>query len=150
MSRYQVASSSTIPAPPQTVYGVIADYRNHHPRIVPPEYFQDLVVTAGGVGAGTRTRFRMTVLGTTQTFEHVVSEPEPGRVLVETDEEGASVTTFTVDPSGVGTRLTIATDMRAKPGIAGRIEKLLTSMVLRRIYRKELARIAAYVAQRPV
>jgi Polyketide cyclase / dehydrase and lipid transport len=149
MTRYQVSSTGTIPVSPSRVYAVIADYRVHHPRIVPPEYFQKVEVTEGGVGAGTRTRIVMRVLGTTREFEHIITEPEPGRVLVEADPDGLGGTTFTVDrgDSNDSTRLTITTEAVARPGVAGAAERVLSSMLLRRIHRKEIARIAEYVAQ---
>jgi uncharacterized protein YndB with AHSA1/START domain len=157
MTRYRVARSGTIAAPPVRVYAVLADYREHHPRIVPPEHFPRIEVLAGGVGAGTRTRVTMKFLGTSRTFEHVISEPQPGRVLAESDPDGSHATTFTVEPdpghgptAGVGsTHLTIATELTARPGISGALERILTSFMLRRIYRKEIARLAEYVARRP-
>ena len=53
----------------------------------------------GGIGAGTVIRFQMSALGQKRTLRAEITEPEPGRVLVETylDSNGA-VTTFTVDP----------------------------------------------------
>jgi polyketide cyclase/dehydrase/lipid transport protein len=152
MTRYRVGSSGTIGAPPSRVYAVIADYRQHHPRIVPPEYFRKLEVVAGGVGAGTRTRVQMRLLGTSREFEHVITEPEPGRVLVESDVDGSNATTFTVDPgdSSESTHLTITTELVARPGISGVLERLLSSLMLRRVYRKEIARLAEYVAQQRV
>jgi hypothetical protein len=88
----------------------------------------------------------MRVLGSTRVFEHVISEPEPGRVLVETDVSGYSTTTFTVDPSGDGfcTRLTIVTDFNARGGLLGRIERWIAASILRRIYAEELRLLAEY------
>jgi hypothetical protein len=147
-TRYQVSVGGRVRAAPARVYAVIADYREHHPRIIPPEYFRKLEVVEGGVGAGTRTRVEMRVLGTTRTFEQLVMEPEPGRVLVESNSNGLGVTTFTVDDGGGGeTQVTITTELDGRPGVAGTIERLLTSMMLRRIYRKEIAQLAAYVAR---
>ena len=40
-----------------------------------------IIVEEGGVGAGTRIRFTMTVLGKTVTLRADVTEPVPGRVL---------------------------------------------------------------------
>jgi uncharacterized protein YndB with AHSA1/START domain len=142
----RVSASSVIAAPPQRVYTILADYHQHHPRVVPPQYFRKMEVLEGGIGAGTHTRIEMRVLGVTKTFEHVVSEPEPGRVLVETDTDGSTVTTFTVEPAGEGaTHLTIATDLKTRGGIGGVIERFMSSLVLPAIYRAELARIADYV-----
>ena len=53
----------------------------------------------GGYGAGTVIRCSIRVMGRTQTFRASITEPEPGRVLVETDLTMPSVTTFTVDPA---------------------------------------------------
>jgi hypothetical protein len=144
--RYEVGVSGKVAAPAARVYTVIADYRQHHPHIIPPEYFRRLDVLAGGVGAGTRTRVEMRILGAAREFEQVVTEPEPGRVLREANSDG-SVTTFTVEDGGDGeTQVTISTELPRRPGLAGALERPLTSMVLRRIYRKEIARLAEYVA----
>jgi hypothetical protein len=48
-----VSVSAIIHAPAARVYDILADYRQHHPRIVPPEYFRKIEVVEGGVG---RTR----------------------------------------------------------------------------------------------
>ena len=145
--RYQVSRSETIQAPAARIYGVIADYRHHHQQIVPREYFRKVEVLAGGVGAGTRTRVEMRVLGSTRVFEHVISEPEPGRVLVEADPDGSNATTFTVEPvGGEAARVTIATELVGRPGIVGVLERVVSTSMLRRIYRKELGCLARYMA----
>src|SRR6266403_913529 len=98
MKTCRVTTSAIIPAPAKQLYAIIADYRNGHPHIIPKPYFTYLEVEQGGIGAGTIIRFQMRVLGRTQNFRAVVTEPDPGRVLVETNNGGESVTTFTVDP----------------------------------------------------
>ena len=99
MRPFRVSSSARIGAPAPAVYRLIADYRNGHPRIVPPEYFSNIVVEEGGYGAGTRITFDARMLGITQRARAWIEEPEPGRVLLERLEVGW-VTTFTVDPAG--------------------------------------------------
>ncbi len=148
MKQYRVSSSARIAQAPSKLYAAIADYRQHHPHIIPREYFRRLEVLEGGVGAGTRTRVEMRVLGIPRVFEQVVSEPEPGRVLVETNQDGLASTTFTVDAAGGGesAQVTIATDFVARAGVSGFLERLVTSVMVPRIYRKELARLAQYVA----
>jgi Polyketide cyclase / dehydrase and lipid transport len=144
--------SAIIHAPAAHVYGIIADYRVHHPRIVPPEYFRKVEVEAGGVGAGTRIRVETRVLGRTQQFVHDIREPEPGRVLEEVDASGFSVTRFTVEPAeqGSSSRVTIATTFRGRSGPFGAIERAVTAATLRRIYKKELARLEQYATQLPL
>jgi hypothetical protein len=68
-------------------------------------------------------------------------------VLVEADVDGSSTTTFTVDPVGDGraTQLTIATTFATRKGLAGAMERVVGTLMLRRIYRKELRLIAGYV-----
>jgi len=142
------SDSRVIHAPPALVYGIIADYRVHHLRIVPPEYFRTVEVEAGGVGAGTRIRVETRVLGRTQQFVHHIREPEPGRILEEVDASGFSVTRFTVEPAeqGASASVTITTAFRVRPGPLGAIERAVTAAMLRRIYKKELARLEQYAA----
>jgi hypothetical protein len=128
-----------------TVWDILTDYRNGHPRILPPA-FSDFVVESGGKGAGTVMRFTFHGAGTTRHFHQVVSEPEAGRVLVETDLNGPAHTTFTLTPldDGRQTRVHIATDQTTDPGIAGALARLLTPLVtptMRRIYQDELQRL---------
>jgi hypothetical protein len=94
MRRYRVSSSAKIGARPAQVHAVIADYRQQHPHIVPSEFFRRLEVLEGGAGAGTRPRVEMRVLGTTRVFDQAVTEPEPGRVLMESNLDGSGVTAF--------------------------------------------------------
>src|SRR6185503_6959795 len=102
MRKHHVQVSGLVNAPPSVVHTVLADYRNGHPNIIPREYFTKLEVEEGGFGAGTRILGEIRLLGTTKTFRHVVSEPEPGRLLVESDTSGSSVTTFTIEPRDQG------------------------------------------------
>jgi hypothetical protein len=145
MKHYRVSASRRVDVAPAVVYAVIADYGGHHPHIVPPEYFERLDVLEGGVGAGTRTRVVMRVLGKRQVFEQVITEPEPGRVLMEENTDGSAVTTFTVEASGEGSsHVTIATEFPLHPGIHGVLERMAVSFLFPRIYEKELARLEGY------
>jgi hypothetical protein len=146
--RGRASASAEIAASPSRVYGILIDYREEHPLILPSRYFSALEIEGGGIGAGTRLRVTMRVLGSTRTFRQVVTEPEPGRVIVEADVDGANVTTFTVDPAGGGasSRVTIATDYAVRPGVRGLVERLLAARMLARIYRAELALLAKRAA----
>ena len=71
-----------------------------------------------------------------------VTEPEPGRILVETDLDRGFVTRFTVDPiDPTSARVEFATTVPAKPGILGAIEKVVTTAFLRRVYEVELEQL---------
>lgn len=143
MATNRVSASALIPAPAEKVYGILADYHNGHPRILPKPYFTSLEVVEGGTGAGTVVAFSMRLMGRPQHFRATVSEPQPGRVLVETNDTGAE-TRFTVDPQPDGQcRVTIATETTVRDGIAGKVEGWITHRLLHPIYVKELAQLAA-------
>jgi hypothetical protein len=150
MTRRRITVSADVPAPPAAVYGLIADYRHGHPRILPPKYFRNLEVERGGRGAGTVFRFEMWMFGTTRVARGEVTEPVPGRVLSEKYLDDETVTTFTVEPSPdvASTRVTIATDLRGRPGLVGHLERLVATRLLPRIYREELALLSAVAAGR--
>lgn len=147
---YTVSQSAHIAAPPTRIYGLIADYVQGHPRIVPPRYFRDFVVRQGGYGAGTEIEFTMVVAGRAQRVVADITEPVPGTVLVETVKGGGVVTTFRVEPSGRGADVTIATALEQKPGIAGRLERWLAGRILPRIYREELGRLGDVARETPM
>jgi len=145
---FQFARSATIAAPADRVYDVIADYETGHPRILPGPWFSNLVVIEGGRGAGTRFRFDVRAFGKTQTSVGVVTEPRPGRELVETYPDSGVVTTFRVEPlADRHTRVTFDTTMPRRPGLAGWIERLATPSFLRRVYDAELANLARVAAE---
>src|SRR5690349_484944 len=106
MAPVTIIAESHIDAPAATVYSIIANYREHHPRILPPA-FTDLVVEQGGIGAGTVINFRAKVGGRKVRMRQRVDEPEPGHVLRETDLDTGTVTKFYVSPEGDGSRLRI-------------------------------------------
>jgi hypothetical protein len=145
MTPIHVEVSDTINAPPEKVYAVLADYRVGHPAILPKPYFAELALEEGGQGAGTVFRLRMNVMGREFAYRSVVTEPQPGRVLVETDDKAGVVTTFTVEPVNGQSRVTFATDSPASPGFAGMVERLLTPLVMGRIYRQEMRNLADYL-----
>ena len=141
MKPYQATASALIEAPAERVYNVLADYRNGHPRILPRPYFISQEVEQGGFGAGTIINFKMRVLGQTQVFRAAISEPEPGRVLVETDLNGSVVTTFVVSPADGGERSEVRITTEGKTvrqGLLGSLERSMTETYLKRIYKKEL------------
>jgi len=134
--QYQVKHSARINAPADRVYAILADYRNGHPKILPPA-FRNFVVERGGRGEGTLTRFDVRAFGRTQSFRHEVLEPEPGRVLVERDRDLDSRTTFTVEPASTGSTVTIRTELTSRGGITGRLERFLSTRFLLGLYHEE-------------
>ncbi|HEX5807578.1 MAG TPA: SRPBCC family protein [Anaerolineales bacterium] len=139
--RQQIATASrTIAAPPAEIYQIIADYRTLHPMVLPKPYFLSLDVEEGGYGAGTIVNFSMRILGKIQSFRSLITEPEPGRVLLETDLNSGIATRFSVQPltHENRTQVTIGTVLKNRSLIEGYVAKAL----LQRIYRKELELLA--------
>ena len=141
--------SAEIAAPAHRVYAILADYRNGHPKILPRNFAPPIIIK-GGQGAGTEIRVRTRMLGMSRCFAMKVAEPEPGRILTESDLEAGIVTAFTVDPAGAErSRVQIATVWSARRGFTGKLEAWLMPRMLARVYRKELYLLSQVVLKPP-
>ncbi len=151
MSRMHVESTAVIDASPFRVYGVFADYHHSHPQILPTQYFPKFELVHGGNGAGTRFKVYTRFMGQERMYDMEVTEPEPGRVLMESDTLTTLVTTFTVDPGPTPkqSNVTIATEWEGQGGVAGFLERLFIPPVMQRIYRAELEKLNEFVRRRP-
>lgn len=151
MSEIHVEASALIPARPEEVYAILADYRNGHPNILPKGYFTGLIVEQGGYGEGTVFTVSGKMLGMSRSFYMTVTEPDPGHILAETDINAGTLTTFTVDmgESANESRVTIATRMPASSGLKGVIERLILPSAMRRVYREELQCLSDFARRRP-
>ena len=147
MAPIVVSAERSVAAPAATVYNYLADMREHHPRFLPPA-FTDFRVESGGTGAGTVTRFTVSAGGRTRPYRMQVAEPEPGRVLTESDSESSLVTTTTVTPQGDDAHVRITTTWDGAGGIGGFFERLFAPRVMRGIYADELDRLDAYARER--
>ena len=151
MAEVHAESEGIVHAAPAVVYGYLADMRTHHPKFLPPA-FSDFTVVEGGVGAGTVTTFTVTAGGRSRPYKMRLSEPEPGRVLQETDENSSLVTTFTVDgvaaadasSGGEQSRVRIRTTWQGAGGIGGFFERTFAPRAMRSIYDDQLRRLDAY------
>lgn len=149
MGRIHIKVNGTIHAPAAEVYTLLADYRNGHPLVVPKQYFSPLVVEEGGYGAGTVVSFRVKVGGNTRRYRDVVTEPQPGRILMESDTLSNTVTSFTVTPRGDSQcELEIVTDFDSSKGGRGLLEMLFAPNMMKGIYEKELRQIDQLATQR--
>lgn len=146
MSKVHAEATRSIDAPQEAVYRALADMHEHQ-RFLPPA-FSDFEVESGGVGAGTVTRFKVTAGGRTRAYRMRVEEPEPGRILTESDTNSSLVTTFTVDPTGQTSRVGISTSWEGAGGVGGFFERLFAPRVMRGIYEDELERLERYVRER--
>lgn len=142
MRSISITEQAVFGADAAVVYGILADYREGHPAILPRRFFTGLEVERGGYGAGTVIRFGMKLGGRVVTAVADVEEPKPGRVLVErVRDERDTVTTFTVEPlEGGRVQVTIHTTWQGR-GVSGLIERLVAPALLGRIYREELGNL---------
>ena len=147
MAPINVSAERTMAAPADEVYRYIADMRVHHPHFLPLA-FLDFQVESGGVGAGTVTRFKVEAGGRTRQYHMTVAEPDPGRVLTESDDSSSLVTTTTVTPQDGGScRVRISTTWDSASGLGGLLERIFAPRVMRGIYADELEHLAAYVRE---
>jgi hypothetical protein len=142
---FRVVASRAIGVAAPVAYRLIADYQGGHQRILPDKYFGNLRATKGGYGDGTEIAFEMYPFGMKRAAQQArarVTEPEPGRVLVETDLDRGFVTTFTVDPTGPNSaRVEFVTTVPSKRGILGAIERVVTTRFLSTVYDAELEQL---------
>jgi hypothetical protein len=128
--------------PAQVAYHCLADYREHHrPDGFLPPAFSAFEISRGGVGAGTEASWTVDLGGQTRRMTAVITEPEPGRRLVETGD--GVVTTFTVAPSGGGCVVRFDT-VFDEPGLSGLFLRLFIGRMLAPLYADELARLDTY------
>lgn len=151
MAQHRVAAERTIAAGPATIYGILRDYRNHHPKILPPA-FQEFQVESGGMGAGTIFTMTMKAGGRTRKYRMQVHEPQAGHRLEERDLASSLVTTFYVQPAPKAgeTIVRIETTWDAAGGINGLFERLFAPRMMRKLYEDELDRLATYASTDPV
>ncbi len=145
MGIINVEQEGPVGAPADLTYRLIADDAHHQQFL--PEGFSDFEVVEGGVGAGTLHRFTVTAGGRAREYLMRVAEPQPGRVLTETDQNSSLVTTFTVTPAGDTCLVRIQTQWNGAGGIGGFFERTFAPRVMRRMYADELAKLDSYARE---
>jgi Polyketide cyclase / dehydrase and lipid transport len=149
MPEIVISASAAVQAAPQVVYGIFADYHEAHPSVLPRPHFGELVVERGGTGAGTLFTVQMRQPGGMRTLRMEVSEPQPGRVLVETDLDSDLVTTFTVEPVDGGRRARVTITTRwTRGGIRGALERLVLPPLARPIFLQEIRNVERLARER--
>jgi uncharacterized protein YndB with AHSA1/START domain len=147
MAPISVSAERTVAAPAAEVYQYIADMRVHHPHFLPLA-FLDFQVESGGVGAGTVTKFKVAAGGHTRQYHMTVAEPDPGRILTESDDSSGLVTTTTVTPhDGASCTVRISATWDSASGLSGLLERIFAPRVMRDVYADELDHLAAYVRE---
>ena len=147
MARARAHAEQLIDAPPAAVYAVLTDYTTRHPKVMPAPPFSDLEVESGGVGAGTVFHIDLRMLGRRQRLHMRVAEPEPGRVLTETNLDTGVVTEFTVVPRDGGSRTLagMSSEWETKRGLRGLADRLVTPRLMGRMFAKQMHQLDQYL-----
>jgi hypothetical protein len=145
-----VSAERMIPAPPERVHAVLADYREGRPRILPDNYL-DYKVEEGGQGGGTVVSYRLRAARRERAYTMEATEPTPGVTLVERDRNSSLVTTWMLSPtaSGTGTDLKVSTTWEGSGGVGGFFERTFAPRGLRAIYDDMLDRLTKAVGAEP-
>jgi len=147
MAKVVASAERSIDAPANEVYSYLADM-NLHQRLL-PSAFSDFRVEQGGVGAGTVTSFKITAGGRTRSYRMQVTEPAPGRTLVESDTGSSLVTTYNVTPQGDKSLVSINTSWDGASGIGGFFERTFAPRALHGIYAEALDKLNTYATSNP-
>ena len=142
MAKVVASAERSIDAPADEVYSYLADMHQHQ-QFLPPA-FSDFRVEQGGVGVGTVTSFKITAGGRTRPYRMEITEPAPGRTLVESDTGSSLVTTYNVTPQGDKSRVSINTSWDGASGIGGFFERTFAPRALRTLYLDALERLNTY------
>lgn len=139
MAKVSARASQQIEAPPERVLELLRDYRVTRPRLL-TENYSAYRVEAGGVGQGTVVGYHFAAGGRERDYRLRVQETDSS--LREADELSSFVSTWTVRPSGAGSRVTLEGSWDGAGGIAGIFEGLFAPLGLRRIYGQVLQHLA--------
>jgi uncharacterized protein YndB with AHSA1/START domain len=145
MAKIAVEREGVVGAPAELTYRLLADDQ-HHQRFL-PDNFSDFETLEGGVGAGTVHRFKVTAGGRTREYTMRVEEPEPGRTIIENDQNSSLVTRFDVTPDGASCRVRLTTTWDGAGGFGGFFERLFAPRVMSRMYADELTRLDRYARE---
>lgn len=148
MQTITIEMSNIIPAPIETVYSVIADYKVGHQAILPKPAFREMKVLEGGYGAGTRLSVHVRLWGQSYYYDQIVEEPIRGQVLVEREMNTGQVTRFTLKSlSDTQTQVTIMSVNPLSSGFKGFLERISQPMIIRNLFKIELENLADYVTR---
>ena len=142
MSDIVVVVDRTLGVSSDAAFAAVADYVKTRPAILPPE-ITDFEVLDGGIGAGTRFTYRLhATKKRIRQVEATVTEPQPGRQLLETDANSSLKVTWSVAPAGGGSTVTVQVSWQGAGGIGGFFERRFAPAGIARIYGAELTHLA--------
>jgi uncharacterized protein YndB with AHSA1/START domain len=142
MAVIKVDAQKDIAAPPDKVFGSIADYKQR-PQWLPTN-FSDYKVEKGGKGGGTIVTYRLNAGQRVRAYRMTVEEPLRGSALTERDAGSSLTTTWTVSRRDTGSRVSLHTEWQGAGGVGGFFERLFAPTALKRVYDDTLSRLDRY------
>lgn len=140
------SASATINANSTKVFEALSDPKLHADFQAAP--FYDFVVEKDIKGEGAIVDYKIDFASGTINFRMLVTTPEIDRKIVWTDQNKTGlITTFDLEPDGEKTKLTITSEWVGQEGVVGTLEKVISPIRMRGVYKKELGRINEYVSQ---
>jgi hypothetical protein len=152
MGQVSATQSIDIAAAPDAVLAALADYTETRPAILPEQYRDYQVLSAGqgersdgGLpGDGTVVHWILQATSKRQRDVKATVTVTPG-TITETDANSSMVTTYTVKASGSGSTVTTTTSWTGAGGIGGFFEKTFAPKGLDPIQAVLLANLKARV-----
>ncbi|MFD0852368.1 SRPBCC family protein [Actinomadura adrarensis] len=145
MGQVTATAEKTFGSEPGKVFEALSDYRGTRSKVL-TEHFSEYEVREGGQGEGTVVHWRLQATSK-RVRDCLMSVTVPReRTLVETDANSSMVTTWTVSPSGAGSRVQVTTTWKGAGGIGGFFEKTFAPKGLQRIYDAQLAKLETELA----
>lgn len=141
MAQVTATAERTLDAPPDRVLHALGDYEGTRRRLL-TEHFSEYEVREGGQGDGTVVHWKLAATSK-RVRDCLISASTPGDgTLVERDANSSMVTTWTVTPSGSGSRVQVQTTWKGAGGVGGFFERTFAPKGLQRIYDQQLAKLA--------
>lgn len=140
MGEISASQSIDVAANPDQVIGVLADYVDARPAILPEQY-RDYQVISGGQGDGTVVHWILQATSKRQRDVKATVTVVPD-TITERDENSSMVTTYKVAPAGSGSKVTTTTTWNSNAsGIGGFFEKTFAPKGLAKIQAQLLANL---------
>ncbi|MGP3708841.1 SRPBCC family protein [Gordonia paraffinivorans] len=139
MRQITASQSIDISAAPDAVIGALADYAEVRPAILSSHY-RDYEVISGGNGDGTVVHWILQASEKRQRDVRAEVSVTPDTVT-ERDANSSMVTTYTVAPSGDGSKVTATTTWNGSGGIGGFFERTFAPRALNGIQAEVLGNL---------
>ncbi|WP_131744799.1 SRPBCC family protein [Frankia sp. Cppng1_Ct_nod] len=135
MAQIKVVVERVVTAAPAAVLDALGDYKGVRAEAW-PEMITDYEVVEGGTAAGTRIRYRLhATRRRIRNVDAIVSAPDPGRSLLEADQNSTLRTVWTVLPAAAGaSQVSVETSWAGAGGVGGFFERTFAPIGIRKLW----------------